>query len=139
VGKICANERRLGEALSWADRALATDGMFAPGHYLRGLVLGESGDLRGATDAIRRCVYLDPDFVVGQYALAGFFARLGETERAIKAIEYVIRGAGALEREAPVPEGDGLTAGRLLELAAVQRGLLLHEERDAEDGEPAHA
>jgi len=139
VGKICANERRLGEALSWADRALAKDGMFAPGHYLRGLVLGESGDLRGATDAIRRCVYLDPDFVVGQYALAGLFARLGETERAIKAIEYVIRGAGELEREAPVPEGDGLTAGRLLELAAVQRGLLLYEERDAEDDEPAHA
>jgi chemotaxis protein methyltransferase CheR len=139
VGKIFANERRLGEALSWADRALARDGTFAPGHYLRGLVLGESGDLRSATDAIRRCVYLDPGFVVGQYALAGFFARLGETERAIKAIENVIRGVGELEHERPVPEGDGLTAGRLLELAAVQRGLLLHEERDAEDDEPAHA
>jgi len=139
VGKICANERRLGEALSWADRALAKDGVFGPGHYLRGLVLGESGDLRGATDAIRRCVFLDPDFVVGQYALAGFFARLAETDRAIKAIENVIRGVGQLEREEPVPEGDGLTAGRLLELAAVQRGLLLHEERDAEDDEPAHA
>ena len=38
-----------------------------------------------------------------------------------------------------VPEGDGLTAGRLVELAAMQRGLLLREERDAEDDEPAHA
>jgi chemotaxis protein methyltransferase CheR len=139
LAKICANERRLDEALEWADRALMRDPVFGPAHYLRGLVLGERGDLRGATDAIRRCVFLDPEFVVGQYALAGFLARLGETERAIKAIESVIRAAGELERESDVPEGDGLTAGRLMELAAVQRGLLLSEEHDAEDGARVHA
>jgi chemotaxis protein methyltransferase CheR len=139
LGKICANERRLDEALDWADRALARDGVFGPAHYLRGLVLGERGDLRGATDAIRRCVFLDPEFVLGQYALAGFLARLGETERAVKAVESVIRAAGELSREREVPEGDGLTAGRLIELAAVQRGLLLSEEHDAEDGARVHA
>ena len=139
LGKICANERRLDEALEWADRALARDGVFGPAHYLRGLVLGERGDLRGATDAIRRCVFLDPEFVLGQYALAGFLARLGETERAIKAIESVIRAAGELDRDREVPEGDGLTTGRLIELAAVQRGLLLSEEHDAEDGARVHA
>ena len=102
-------------------------------------MLGERGDLRGATDAIRRCVFLDPEFVLGQYALAGFLARLGETERAVKAVESVIRAAGGLGREREVPEGDGLTAGRLIELAAVQRGLLLSEEHDAEDGARVHA
>ena len=51
----------------------------------------------------------------------------------------MIRVVGELEHERLVPEGDGLTAGRLVELAAVQRGLLLREERDAEDDEPAHA
>jgi chemotaxis protein methyltransferase CheR len=133
LGKICANERRLDDALAWADRALARDGVFGPAHYLRGLVLGEQGDLRGATDAVRRCVFLDPGFVVGQYALAGFLARLGETERAIKATETVMHVAAGLGRDDEVPEGDGLTAGRLMELAAVQRGLLLSEEHDAEE------
>jgi chemotaxis protein methyltransferase CheR len=84
-------------------------------------------------------VFLDPEFVLGQYALAGFLARLGETERAVKAVESVIRAAGELSREREVPEGDGLTAGRLIELAAVQRGLLLSEEHDAEDGARVHA
>jgi chemotaxis protein methyltransferase CheR len=139
LGKICANERRLDEALGYADHALARDGVFGPAHYLRGLVLGERGDLRGATDAVRRCVFLDPGFVLGQYALAGFLARLGETDRAIKSIETVIRSAGELDRESEVPEGDGLIAGRLMELAAVQRGLLLSEEHEAEDGERVHA
>jgi chemotaxis protein methyltransferase CheR len=139
LGKMCANERRLDEALGYADHALARDGVFGPAHYLRGLVLGERGDLRGATDAVRRCVFLDPGFVLGRYALAGFLARLGETERAVKTIETVIRSAGELDRESEVPEGDGLTAGRLMELAAVQRGLLLSEEREAEDGARVHA
>ncbi len=80
-----------------------------------------------------------PGFVLGQYALAGFLARLGETERAIKTIETVIRSAGELDRESEVPEGDGLTAGRLMELAAVQRGLLLSEDREAQDGARVHA
>jgi chemotaxis protein methyltransferase CheR len=137
LGKVCANERRLDEALEWADRALARDGMFAPGHYLRGLILDEQGDLRAATDAVRRCVFLDPGFALGQYALAGFLGRLGETERAIKTIEGVIHAVGGPARETEVPEGDGLTAGRLLELAAVQRGLLLTREHD--DRERVHA
>ena len=139
LGKVCANERRLDEALEWADRALEREAVFAPAHYLRGLVLDEQGDLRAATDAVRRCVFLDPGFALGQYALAGFLARLGETERAIKTIESVIHAVGRSPRETEVPEGDGLTAGRLLELAAVQRGLLLTKEHDAREGERVHA
>ena len=139
LGKVCANERRLDEALEWADRALEREAVFAPAHYLRGLVLDEQGDLRAATDAVRRCVFLDPGFALGQYALAGFLARLGETERAIKTIESVIHAVGESPRETEVPEGDGLTAGRLLELAAVQRGLLLTKEHDAREGERVHA
>jgi chemotaxis protein methyltransferase CheR len=118
---------------------LERDGVFAPAHYLRGLVLDEQGDLRAATDAVRRCVFLDPGFALGQYALAGFLSRLGETERAIKTIESVIHAAGASARETEVPEGDGLTAGRLLELAAVQRGLLLTKEHEAPAEERVHA
>jgi chemotaxis protein methyltransferase CheR len=132
-GKICASERRLDEALEWADRALERDTVFAPAHYLRGLVLDEQGNLRAATDAVRRCVFLDPDFALGQYALAGFLARLGETDRAIKSIEGVIHAVGTARRDSEVPEGDGLTAGRLLELAAVQRGLLLTKEHEGRE------
>src|SRR5262249_41054899 len=139
LGKVFANERRLDEALEWADGALERDGVFAPAHYLRGLVLDEQGDLRAATDAARRCVFLDPAFALGQYALAGFLARLGETDRAIKIIEGVIHALGGSPREAEVFEGDGLTAGRLLELAAIQRGLLLTKEHDSREEDRVHA
>ena len=134
AAKICANERRLDEAGSWVARALAADALFAPGHYLHGLILGEEGELRAATDAVRRSVYLDAHFVLAEFALAGMFARLGEVDRAVKSMDNVIEAVSSWDRDEQVPEGDGLTAGRLLELATVQRELFLAERAADEQG-----
>ncbi|HXY73332.1 MAG TPA: CheR family methyltransferase [Actinomycetota bacterium] len=133
AAKICANERRLDQAARWVERSLSTNALFAPAHYLHGMILAESGDLRAATDAVRRAVYLDSDFVLAEFVIAGMFARLGEIDRAIKAIDNVTQAVAVWDRDRPVPEGDGLTAGRLLELATVQRELFV-AERDGDDG-----
>jgi chemotaxis protein methyltransferase CheR len=132
AAKICANERRLDQAARWVERALSSNALFAPAHYLHGMVLAECGDLRAATDAVRRAVYLDSDFVLAEYVIAGMFARLGEIDRAIKAVDNVTQAVGEWDRDRPIPEGDGLTAGRLLELATVQRELFV-AERDGDD------
>ena len=132
AAKICANERRLDEAARWVERSLSCSAVFAPSHYLHGLILAESGDLRAATDAVRRAVYLDADFVLAEFVIAGMYARLGELDRAVKAIDNVTTAVAGWERDELVPEGDGLTAGRLLELATVQRELFVAEREDDE-------
>jgi len=44
-----------------------------------------------ALDALRRCVYADAEFVLGQFALAQLLARTGQTARARKALDNVTR------------------------------------------------
>lgn len=132
LAKVHANRLELEAAEQWIDVALSRDPLHAPSHYLRGLVLQEGGARPSALDAYRRCVYADPTFVLGHFALAELFRQMGQLRRAWKSLENVTRLLVGLERDDPVREGDGLTVGRLLELAAVHGGLVeqeLSEER----------
>src|SRR5205823_2434674 len=125
TAKAMANDLRLDEAETWIARALQRDRLHAPAHYLNGLILMEQGRLDEAVDAFRRSVYLDPDFALGNFALAGLFARMHEADRAEKALENVARALVGHPPEEAVPEGDGVTVGRLLQLVEVQRSLLV--------------
>jgi hypothetical protein len=66
-------------------------------------------------------VYADEHFVLGHFALANLLARLGQTARARKALDTVTQLLAGRRRDELIAEGDGLTVGRLLELAAVQK------------------
>jgi chemotaxis protein methyltransferase CheR len=124
LAKVHANRLEFEAAERWIDVALSRAPLHAPSHYLRGLVLQERGRLDGALDAHRRCVYADPTFVLGHFALAGLFRQMGQPRRARKSLENVTRLLAGLERDQPVAEGDGLMVGRLLELVTVHRGFV---------------
>ena len=117
-------------AESWAGVACQRTPLSAPAHYLRGLALQEAGRLEESLAALRRSVFLDPASVLGQVALAGLLARLGEPTRARGAL----RAAAALVPDGdpaePLPGGDGLTTGRVRELIAAQLDRL-DSEREA--------
>jgi chemotaxis protein methyltransferase CheR len=103
----------------WLDAALELDPLLAPAHYLRGLILAEGDDLEGACDAFRRAVYADPALVVGHFALAGVAERLGEPDRARRALRNVERLLHDVPDDLPLDNGGGLTAGRLREVVAL--------------------
>ena len=86
-------------------------------------MLQELGDLDGALVALRRCVYLDPDFVLGHFALSGVHAQLGEHARAQRALDHAATLIAGRDREQLVPEGDRLTFGRLLQIVDLKRNL----------------
>lgn len=90
--------------------------MVASAHYLKGVVLQERGDLAGALESLRRCLYVDPAFALGHVAIAALYSRLDQQPRARKALEAASALLGGRERDELVPEGDGLTYGRLAEL-----------------------
>jgi len=123
AARIMANRQQLPEAETLVDEALRRAPLHAPAHYLHGLILQETGRPELALAALRRCVYADPQFVLGHFALANLLAHTGQPERAHKALDNVAAWLANRPREELVPEGDGLTAGRLTELLAAQKEL----------------
>ncbi|MGQ0601621.1 MAG: CheR family methyltransferase [Anaerolineales bacterium] len=123
AAKIQANRQQFEAAERHIQTSLQRNPLFAPAHYLHGLILQETGRLDAAVEALRRCIYTDAQFVLGHFALAGLLARLGQAGRTQKALDNVIDLLANRRRDELLPEGDGLTVGHLLELAAIQKEL----------------
>lgn len=124
LAKIFASKVRFPEAERWIDVAIGNRELAPEAHYLRGIVLQEQGRLEEGLEAFRRSIFLDHTFVLGHFAVAGLFARTGQTGRAQKSLATVaslLSGRPAAEQ---LPEGDGLTVGRLRELVTLQQQLV---------------
>jgi chemotaxis protein methyltransferase CheR len=113
VARSCADRRDLPAAQSWLRQALQQAPLLAPAHYLDGLIWQELGQLDDALGAMRRCVYADPSFVLGHFALSRLFLQLGQPERSRSALRNVI---ALLEDRSPdelITDGDGMTVRQL--------------------------
>lgn len=103
-------------ALLWCERGITSDRLNPTLHYLHAIILGERGDRIGEMDALRRTLYLDPDFILAVIAL-GSSARM--TGRKKEADRHFANARSLLEKlpdNDAVPESGGLSAGRLLEI-----------------------
>jgi len=108
-----ADQGRLGEALVWCDKWIAADKLDPWAHYVRGVVLIEHGDANVARDALRRCVYLEPGFVLAHVALGELARGLGNTADTARHFAVAGQLLQALRPGDPLPDAGGLTAGRL--------------------------
>jgi len=121
----CANEGRLGEALTWCDRWLDADKLDATGHYLRAVILLEQGDAVAADAALQRATYLNGSFIMAHVVRGHVACREGNQERARKHYVNARRLLLPLDPEDIVPESEQLTVARLtqtLQLLALQEG-----------------
>ena len=100
------------------------DPLAATLHYLRGLILLDSGSPDEARAALRRCTCADPGFAPGHLAQASVFARLGLRDQAGIALQNAARLVAGLEPDDLVLEEDGLTVRDVLDLVTAQRELL---------------
>lgn len=118
LARSLGNQGRLTEALEWCDLWIAADKMNRASHYLRAMVLMESGDHAQARASFRKALYLDPDFVLAHFAL-GHLAQGAHRHR--EAARHFAQATHLLRELPPehlLPESDGLTAGRLMETIA---------------------
>jgi len=116
MGRIHANLGELAASLPWCEQAVAADRLNAASHYLLGTILQELGRGPEAASAYKRSLYLDPDFVLGQFAL-GLLYR--DQRRAHEAARHFANALLILDGHADddvLPESDGMTAGRLKEI-----------------------
>ncbi len=122
LARLHANRLDLHAARRWVEVAIERAPLWAAAHHLHALILQEQSQPAAAVEALRRCVYSDPEFVLGHFAMAGLLDALGQRQRALKALETTARLLGGDDAE-PLEGGDGLTTGRLRQLVALRREL----------------
>jgi chemotaxis protein methyltransferase CheR len=123
--RAAADEGRLAEARAWCEQAIAADKLNPAGHYLLAIIAQEEGQLAASEAAVRRALYLDPDFVLAHFA-AGNLAR--RQDRRAEAARHFATALSLLRRYGQddlLPEAEGMTAGRL---RAIISAIRLREE-----------
>ena len=113
-----ANMGRLADALAWCDRWIAASKLDPAGHYLRAIVLLEQREPAQARASLQRATYLDPRFVLAHYALGNLARERGDAREASRHFANAVELLHACAPHDPLPESDGLTAGRLAEIIA---------------------
>jgi chemotaxis protein methyltransferase CheR len=116
MARSFADHGELEQALSCCDQAIAFDMADPSSRYLRAIVALELGRLDVALQSLEQALYLDKDFVMALYALGKLEGRLGRKAFAARHFLSSLALLADLERDATLPESDGLTAGRLREM-----------------------
>jgi chemotaxis protein methyltransferase CheR len=115
MARIAANLGRLAEALHWCEQALEANKLDPGSHYLQAAILEEQGERVLAAEALKRALYLAPDFVLAHFALGNLARQLGRS-KADKHFDNALRLLQGYSPEQVLPESEGITAGRLAEI-----------------------
>jgi chemotaxis protein methyltransferase CheR len=115
--RVLADQGNLEQARTLCEAALATDRLHAEAHLLLAAIRQEQGEIPSALEALRRAIYLAPDLATSHFLLGSLLLRQGKRRRGRRAMETVMSLLKAVPADEPLPDNDGLTAGRLLESA----------------------
>ena len=115
--KVLADQGKLEDALRLCESILAQDRLDHEAYFLLAAIAQERGEIPSALGALRRVVYLAPDFASAHFLLGSILLRQGQHKQGLRSMETVVRLLSSLPCDEEVPGSDGLTAGRLLETA----------------------
>lgn len=120
LGKVHANKGNLEEAQTWCARAIKKDKLHPQPYYTLSIVYQQNDLLDMALEALKTAIYLDREFVLAHYNLAQLYRQQGMHRLAHKSLKNVQRLLESKPKGESIPEGDGLVAGRLLELVKTE-------------------
>lgn len=122
--RACADQGRLAEAVEWCAKAIAADKMNPAHYYLLATIEQERGQGDAAESALRRALYLEPNFILAHFALGNLCLAAGRRPQARRHFANALTLLRACPADALLPEADGLSTGRLVEIiSAVQASL----------------
>ncbi|MFZ2444827.1 MAG: CheR family methyltransferase [Syntrophobacteraceae bacterium] len=121
LARIHANWGKLGQALEWCEKAVTADKLYAGYHYLMATILQELGQMEDALAALKRTLYLDPEFILAYVALGNINRKCGKSKEAVKHFDNALLLLHSREPEDILPESEGITAGRLVEIVRTMR------------------
>ncbi len=128
-----ANLGKLTEAASWCEKAIAANKLKPTAHYLLAIICQEMGESQKAIRSLRRALYLDPDFVLAHFALGNLCRFHGQPEEAERHFDIALGLLSLRADDEPLPESNGLNAGRLRDIVTSARAniALASTEREA--------
>lgn len=115
--KVLADQGKLEDAVRLCESVLAQDRLDHEAYFLLAAIAQERGEVMAALEALRRVVYLAPDFASAHFLLGSILLRQGQHKQGLRSMETVVRLLSALPCDEEMPGSDGLMAGRLLETA----------------------
>lgn len=124
LGQLAADRRHLAEAGYWLDRTIALDPLNLWAHHALALVRMEEGRMEEALGAIKKTIYIDPNFALGHFHLGQIHKARGQAGPARKSfavVKHLLAGAPLAEN---LSGAQGLTGRQLL--------LLVERELDHE-------
>lgn len=122
--RACADAGRLDEAREWCDKAIAADKLNPGQYYLLASIEQERGQNEAAERSLARALYLAPDFALAHFALGNLCLSGGLQREARRHFGNALTLLRACPADTLLPESDGLSAHRLVEIiTAVQASL----------------
>lgn len=128
LSRIYANQGKIAEALNWCERAIAGDKINAAFHYLRATILQEQGAIDEAIKSLKRALYLDQNYVLAHVALGNVTKQHGKPIESKKHFENALSLLSAYPQEETLPDSEGMTAGRLMEIISSTSKVNSNEE-----------
>ena len=110
--RLLADQGRLAEALAVCAEAIQSDKLNPALHYLQATILQEMGRTDEAVAVLQRAVYIDQDFAMAHFALGHLMIHGKEAGKHLKKARSLLEVYGL----GVPPEGEGMSAGRLIEL-----------------------
>jgi len=117
MARLYADQGRLHDAQAQCERALALNKLDAGCHYLLAAIFIEQRHFSEAEQALRRALYLEPDFVLAHFSLGNLAREEGRDSLAARHFDQALRLLQqSYSPEDLLPESDGVTAGRMKEI-----------------------
>jgi len=120
-----ANERKLAESVRYCDKWVAIEKFNPSAHYLRALLLQESGATDEAIQALRRALYIDPNFAIAHFAMGNIARSQGRHHEADKCFIGALRSLHGRPADEELADSEGMRVGRLIEII----GTLMNAEK----------
>jgi chemotaxis protein methyltransferase CheR len=114
--RLLANQGHLEPARDLCEAVLAWDRLNVAAYLLLAVIQHERGVNLAALEALRRAIYLEPDYAPAHFLLGSIFLQQGDEKRGRRSLETVIRLLHTAPRQAPVPGSDSLTTAGLVEM-----------------------
>lgn len=116
LARAYANQGRLDESLAWCEKAIDSNKLDPGLYYLQAMIFLERDSLENAILLLKRALYLDSRFVMAYFALGGIMLRQRRIEESRRYFAIALELLSGYNPEEMLPESEGITAGRLLEI-----------------------
>jgi chemotaxis protein methyltransferase CheR len=116
MSRICANEGKLDDAFRYCGEAIEADNLNPGYYYLQSAIFKEKGLAKEAMESLKKAVYLDSNFALAYFAMGNLALSAGNRSEAEKHFNNALLLLKKHRPEEPLPESDGMTAERLIEV-----------------------